>query len=108
MGQARKTWWGSVRLGRLMGLVLFALVVAAAGCADDPLYQRPAFLTASTDLINFGEQDVGTDTMRTLFLLNKGDLPLTLSPPEGDLLGGVFSGRWLPCGGVQQLARTIP
>lgn len=66
------------------------LVVLACGQAR-PLERKPPYLAASTDTIDFGSIDVGEEDERTVFLINKGDKPLTLRSPTGDMEGGVFA-----------------
>lgn len=68
-------------------------VLALAACGESQVFLNPSYFAASTDLIEFGEHEVGTETPQTLFIINKGELPLELSEPHGNLLGGVFSVR---------------
>ena len=63
-----------------------------AGCRGPaPLVDNPPFLAASTDIVDFETHAMGTEAMRTVYLINKGDRPLTLELPEGDTVGGVFA-----------------
>lgn len=79
------------RLKNGPSIALFA-GVALLGCDDTSRLDRtPPFLAASALEIDFGTRDVGTTEERTIFLLNKGQLPLTLQLPDGDSLSGVFA-----------------
>jgi len=66
-----------------------ALLVATA-CSPAGNESGPAFLLPDNDTIDFGGRVVGGETARLLFLFNKGNVPLTLEPPTGDALGGIF------------------
>jgi hypothetical protein len=66
------------------------LALSAAGCDQDALGLTPPFLTASAETIDFGERTVGSIEERTVFVINKGQVPLTLDVPTGDTLNGVF------------------
>lgn len=71
---------------------LFAAAAAlAGGCDSAGVTQQPPLLAASATTIDFGEQKVGTEAERTIYLINKGTIPLTLELPRGDLAGGVFA-----------------
>lgn len=70
-------------------LVCIALLLGA--CSDDRMVSRPPYFAASTDLLDFGEVALGETEARTVFLFNKGELALGLSPPEGALLGSIFT-----------------
>lgn len=72
----------------VFGVGLLALF--AAGCDQDALGLTPPFLTASAETIDFGERTVGSIEERTVFVINKGQVPLTLEVPTGDTLNGVF------------------
>lgn len=74
-----------VRLGALASL-------AMAGCDQGTTLNRtPPFIAASAVEIDFGEREIGTTEERTVFLINKGQLPLSLEYPDGDSLFGVFA-----------------
>jgi hypothetical protein len=78
----------------LKSLKILLGVVSVAGlfaCGSDGLRLRPAFFAASSEVIDFGEVDVGRLEERTLFVINKGDKVLKLQPPDGNTLGGIFS-----------------
>jgi len=68
-----------------------ASVVGLLACGSDGLRLRPPFFAASSEVIDFGEVDVGRLEERTLFVINKGDRVLTLQPPDVNTLGGIFS-----------------
>ena len=75
---------------RIIALTL--LVVALTGCRENTyLVEQPAFISASTDILDFEERPVGSEEMRTVYLINRGDKPLTLEAPVGDTLGGAFA-----------------
>jgi len=63
-----------------------------AACNDDAqLERRPPFLTASAVNIDFGTRDVGDTEERSVFVINKGQTPMTIEDPVGDGLGGIFT-----------------
>ncbi|MDP7040119.1 MAG: hypothetical protein QGI45_13240, partial [Myxococcota bacterium] len=69
-----------------------SLVLNVSGCSKgEVLRLRPAFFSASTDVVEFGERIVGQETQQTVYLINSGDMPLDLELPQGDALGGVFA-----------------
>lgn len=70
---------------------LASLVLIASACSDDYIVGRPPYFAASTDVVDFGNVEVGETETRTVFLINKGDLSMALYAPEGALLGGPFS-----------------
>ncbi|MEE8409769.1 MAG: hypothetical protein V3T05_09205 [Myxococcota bacterium] len=80
----------SAAFGVRLGLLLL-LIFASVDCGREDFSYKPPFLTASTDVIDFGEVTVGSDDQRTLYLINKGDTPLTLENPSGTTLGGIFN-----------------
>lgn len=75
-----------VHLSAIAGLFL-----VFSACSDDYLVGRPAYFAPSTDVVDFGKVEVGEVEKRSLYLINKGELPMQLYPPEGALLGGPFS-----------------
>jgi hypothetical protein len=78
-------------------------LASLCACGSDGLRLRPAFFAASSEVIDFGDVDVGDLEQRTLFVINKGEKPLTLQAPDGNTLGGIFS-IVLPATGVQPMA----
>ncbi len=72
---------------------LAATVALFSACSNTTVGVRPAFLAASTDVIDFGTQEIGTTVTRQLTLISKGERPLKLSDPKGDTLGGLFTVR---------------
>src|SRR5690242_15394077 len=79
----------SVQFARLFftGSMFLSLLSA---CDDASLGLTPPYLSASAEKIDFGERVVGTSDERTIFLINKGQTPLTLEIPEGDTQSGIF------------------
>ena len=80
----------------LSSTVLITLAVAGSltlgACRGPaPLVDNPPFLAASSDIIDFETHAMGTEAMRTVYLINKGDRTLSLELPEGDTVGGVFA-----------------
>src|SRR5258706_8112853 len=71
--------------------MLASLSLALAGCNDAALGLTPAYLDASAETIDFGERVVGTREERTIYVINKGQVPLTLEVPKGETFGGVFA-----------------
>lgn len=71
--------------------LLACFFVAGVGCDDARMLSKPPYFAASTDVVDFGEVEVGDSETRTVFLINKGDLSMALMPPSGALLDGVFS-----------------
>jgi hypothetical protein len=74
-------------------LLLCGLAIAggSSACDDQPLGLTPPYVSASAEKIDFGERVIGTADERTIHLINKGQVPLTLEVPEGDTRGGVFA-----------------
>lgn len=78
-------------MNRFQWSSLVCLVVSLAGCDDVRTLGKPPYFAASTDVVDFGEVQVGDSETRTIFLINKGDLSMKLMPPSGALLDGVFT-----------------
>lgn len=76
-----------------MNRVCYAAVglLVVSACADDRVLGKPPYFAASADVVDFGEVEVGDTQTRSVFLINKGDLSMKLSPPTGALLEDVFS-----------------
>jgi len=73
-------------------LVLAVCVVPLSACPGGSVNYEPAFVSASTDLVDFGDVEVGTTNRQTVTLVNKGDVAALLDgDPEGDTFGGAFS-----------------
>jgi len=53
----------------------------------------PPYVGASSDRLDFGEHIVGTSDQRTIFLINQGEVPLTLELPRYDSLNDVFGAQ---------------
>lgn len=62
-----------------------------SSCDDAALGLLPPYLSASAEKIDFGERVVGSAEERTIFIINKGQTPLTLEIPRGDTDSGVFA-----------------
>lgn len=72
--------------------VLAATFLAAVACDEGRAVKlNPSFIAPSTDVVDFGVHEVGTETVLSLYLINKGDATLTLGSPEGDTLNGAFA-----------------
>lgn len=72
----------------LLGLAVSAL--GGSACDDASLGLTPPYISTSAEKIDFGERIVGSADERTIYLINKGQVPLELEIPEGDTLSGVF------------------
>lgn len=70
---------------------LASLLLAVTACSDDYLVGRPPYFAAQTELVDFGKVEVGETKQQSITIINKGDMPMKLYPPEGDLAGGPFS-----------------
>lgn len=73
----------------LLAAAFAGLLVACDDGAQ--VVAKPAFLAADRDFVDFGLIAVGDSDERVVFLFNRGDLPLVLQEPTGDLYGGTFT-----------------
>ena len=73
----------------LIPALLPALLLASA-CSEEGLAFTPPYLTASAEVIDFGERVVGTRDQRTVFLINKGEVSMSVELPRYDTLNAVF------------------
>lgn len=79
------------RASTAAGVALLACASSTlAGCDDGALAVTPPYLNASAERIDFGERVVGMRDERTIYIVNTGQVPLSLQPPVGDTLGGIF------------------
>lgn len=74
----------------LLPSVLSLFAVTAIACSEEGLAFTPPYLSSSTETLDFGEHVVGTSDQRTVFLINKGEVPLKLDLPRYDTLNDVF------------------
>lgn len=70
--------------------MVVGLGLVAQACDEETLGLTPPYLAASAETIDFGERTVGTSDERTVFIINKGQTPLTMEVPLGDTYSGVF------------------
>jgi len=71
----------------MRSLAPIALALAVAACGDPAVVARPPYLAASQTEIDFGDVLVGESKQQSFFLINKGDLTLSVNGTLGDLLG---------------------
>jgi hypothetical protein len=74
-----------------VGVGLVTVLTALSGCGEERFSVRPAYFAASTDVIDFGEVDVGDERTQTVYLINKGEKEMRVETPRGDMLGGTFA-----------------
>lgn len=60
-----------------ISLAVFAIANSTA-CGQENLTLRPAFLAASTELVDFGDVFLGHEESRTVYLINTGEQAITL------------------------------
>lgn len=72
--------------------VLPVFALGFSGCGErGNLSQAPAFLVASTDIVDFGDVTLGESVERTVYFINRGDIGLAFEEPQWEFPASVFS-----------------